>query len=231
MQLPLDVLLRDDATFANFYAGDNDTLINFLDMDQKRSGIDIEQFIFIYGQNGVGCTHLLQAACNQVDRRIGRSIYLSMSELVNYSPQLLDGIERLHLVCIDDIGKIAGLPDWEEAVFDLFNRLHDSHTRLLIAADGLPKVLGIKLPDLISRLSWGLTFQVRSLNDDNKVAALKLRAHMRGLDLSEEVARYILYRSSRDMGSLFQILNKLDEASLSAKRKLTIPFVKEVMIW
>lgn len=231
MQLPLDIVLRDDATFANFYAGSNNTLLNLLDIDQKRSGVDREQFIFIYGQNGVGCTHLLQAACNQVDHCIGRSIYLPMSELVNYSPQLLEGIERLQLVCIDDIGKVAGLPKWEEAVFNLFNRLHDSQTRLLVAAYGLPKCLGIKLQDLVSRLSWGLTFQVHPLNDDDKVAALKLRAHMRGLDMSEEVSRYILYRSSREMGNLFKILHELDGASLRAKRKLTIPFVKEVMNW
>lgn len=230
VQLPLGVQLRDDATFANFYGETNDALVNLLDIDKKLR-TEPEQFIFIYGNTGVGCSHLLQAACNQIDRRTGGSIYLPMSELVHYSPQLVEGIERLRLVCIDDIANIAGIPEWEEAIFDLFNRLRDSNTRLLVAANNLPKSLGIKLPDLVSRLSWGLIFQVQALNDSDKLAALQLRAHIRGLDMSEEVARYIIYRSSRDMGSLFQILHKLDEASLRAKRKLTIPFIKEAMAW
>ncbi|MGI9275963.1 MAG: DnaA regulatory inactivator Hda [Endozoicomonas sp.] len=231
VQLPLSVQLRDDATFANYFSGQNAALINLLDMDRQVPGMDIEQFIFLYGSTGVGCSHLLQAACHQVDSRQGRSIYLPMEELIHYPSKLLEGMERLQLVCIDDVGAAAGIAEWEEALFDLFNRLRDSQTRLLVAADCPPKALKIQLPDLVSRLSWGLVFQVQPLTDQEKVAALQLRAHLRGLDMSEDVARYIIYRSNRDMGHLFKVLQKLDSASLRAKRKLTIPFVKQVMSW
>lgn len=231
VQLPLSVQLRDDATFANYFSGGNETLVNLLDMERDVPGMDSEQFVFLYGARGVGCSHLLQAACHQVDRRHGRSIYLPMKELVHYSPKLLEGMERLQLVCLDDIGEVAGVHEWEEALFDLFNRLRDSHTRFLVAADNPPRALGIELQDLVSRLGWGLVFQVHPLNDREKVGALQLRAHLRGLDLSEEVARFIIHRGSRDMGYLFRMLQKLDSASLRAKRKLTIPFVKEVMGW
>lgn len=229
VQLPLRVQLRDDATFANFYSGRNETLVNLLDMD--RAGVDCEQFVFLYGPHGVGCSHLLQAACHQVDRRGGRSIYLPMKELVYYFPNLLEGIERLQLVCLDDIDEVAGDPLWEEALFDLFNRLRDSKTRFLVAAGNPPRALGIQLPDLVSRLGWGVVFQVYPLVDSEKVAALKLRARHRGFDLSDEVARFIIHRGTRDMGNLFSLLHKLDSASLRAKRKLTIPFIKEVMRW
>ncbi len=229
VQLPLSVQLRDDATFANFYSGRNETLVNLLDMD--RAGVDREQFVFLYGPHGVGCSHLLQAACHQVDRQGGRSIYLPMKELVYYFPNLLEGIERLQLVCLDDIDEVAGDPLWEEALFDLFNRLRDSKTRFLVAAANPPRALGIQLPDLVSRLGWGLVFQVNPLADSEKVAALKLRARHRGFDLSDEVARFIIHRGTRDMGNLFSLLHKLDSASLRAKRKLTIPFIKEVMRW
>ena len=103
VQLPLSVQLRDDATFASFYRGGNEALVNLLDMD--RADMDCEQFIYLYGPHGAGCSHLLQAACHQVDRQKGRSIYLPMKELVDHSPKLLEGIERLQLVCLDDIGK------------------------------------------------------------------------------------------------------------------------------
>ncbi|WP_330926862.1 DnaA inactivator Hda [Candidatus Sororendozoicomonas aggregata] len=229
VQLPLGVQLRDDATFANFYSEPNAALVNLLNMEKPSA--EIEQFIYIYGTSGAGCSHLLQAACNQVNQGGGRSIYLPMSEMVYYSSSLLEGIERLQLVCVDNIDKISGIPEWEEAVFDLFNRLRDSNTRLLVAAEVPPRSLDIQLPDLVSRLTWGLVFQVHPLNDKDKVAALQLRAHMRGFDLSEEVARFIIYRNNRDTETLFQVLHKLDSASLRAKRKLTIPFVKEVMKW
>ena len=231
LQLPLGVQLRDDATFANFYSGQNETLVKLLSIDSTELDVEPEQFIFIYGSSGVGCSHLLQAACHQVDRLGGRSIYLPMKELVSYPPNLLEGIERLQLVCLDDVGEVAGVDDWEEALFDLFNRLRDSQTRLLVAADNPPKSLDIQLQDLVSRLSWGMVFQVHPLNDSDKLSALKLRARFRGFDLSDDVARFIIHRGSRDMGQLFAMLQKLDSASLRAKRKLTIPFVKDVMGW
>ncbi|MET4693745.1 DnaA regulatory inactivator Hda [Endozoicomonas lisbonensis] len=231
VQLPLSVQLRDDATFANFFSGQNAALVNMLDIDRQVPGIETEQFIYLYGSSGVGCSHLLQAACHQVDSRQGRSIYLPMNELVHYPSKLLEGMESLQLVCIDDINAAADIPEWEEALFDLFNRLRDANTRLLVAADCPPKALKIELPDLVSRLSWGVVFQVQPLTDKEKVAALQLRAHLRGLDMNEDVARFIIYRSNRDMGHLFRILQKLDSASLRAKRKLTIPFVKQVMSW
>lgn len=231
VQLPLSVQLRDDATFANYFSGQNAALVNMLDIDRQVPGIESEQFIYLYGSSGVGCSHLLQAACHQIDSRQGRSIYLPMGELVHYPSKLLEGMESLQLVCIDDIGSTAGIPEWEEALFDLFNRLREVGTRLLVAADCPPKALKIELPDLVSRLSWGVVFQVQPLTDKDKVAALQLRAHLRGLDMNEDVARFIIYRSNRDMGHLFRILQKLDSASLRAKRKLTIPFVKQVMSW
>ena len=231
MQLPLSVQLRDDATFANYYSGSNATLVNLLDMDRQVPGIESEQFIFLYGPRGVGCSHLLQAACHQMDSRNGRSIYLPMNELVHYPSQMLEGMERLQLVCVDDIDAVAGIDEWEEALFDLFNRLRESDIRFLVAANNPPKALGIELPDLVSRLGWGMVFQVQPLNDKDMVSALQLRANLRGLDMGDDVARFIIYRSTRDMEYLFRILQKLDSASLRAKRKLTIPFVKEVMGW
>lgn len=229
VQLPLGVQLRDDATFANYYSGQNETLVKMLDVEQSSPVIETEQFMFLYGASGVGCSHLLQAACHQVDRRGSRSIYLPMKELIHYSPQLLEGIEHLQLVCLDDIDEIAGIPDWEEAIFDLFNRLRDAHTRFLVAAHHGPKQLNIQLPDLVSRLSWGLVMGVHPLSESEQEGALKLRARLRGFDLSDDVARYIVHCGGGDMAYLFSLLQQLDSASLRAKRKITIPFIKEVV--
>ena len=144
---------------------------------------------------------------------------------------MLDNVEFCDLVCLDDLQAIAGLPDWEEALFHAFNRLRDSGKQLLIAADAAPRELGIKLPDLQSRLSLALVFQLHELSDDDKLRALQLRASRRGLQLPDDVGRFILARSVRSMTVLFDTLEQLDHASLQAQRKLTIPFLKEALGW
>ena len=231
LQLSLSVQLRDDATFENFYPGSNQAILGVLDLENNPEELAGDNAVFLYGTEGVGCSHLLQAACHKADELQLRSIYLPMDDVVSFTPRMLDGMEELNLVCIDNVQAAAGLREWEEALFDLYNRLRESGTRLLMAADTSPRNLNLSLPDLQSRLSWGLVFQVAPLTDDDKLKALQLRAHYRGLELSEEVGRYIIARSQREMTQLFGVLQKLDNAALRAKRRITIPFVKSVMSW
>jgi DnaA family protein len=114
----------------------------------------------------------------------------------------------------------------------LYNRLRDKpQCRLLVSADCAPRDLGSRLPDLVSRMGWGVSFHLLPLNDDEKIAALKLRAHARGIVLTDEVLRFIIHRASRDMVELFEHLQQLDTLSLAEKRRITIPFVKEALGW
>ncbi len=230
VQLPLGIRLRDDATFDNFVIGTNGTLVSLLDLRGEAPGRD-EQLFYVYGSEGAGASHLLQAACHQADQLSTSSVYLPLAQLSDYPVSVLEGLEALDLVCIDDLQQIAGAAEWEEAMFHLFNRLRDSGTRLLVAANCAPTHLGLELPDLLSRLGWGLVFQIAELDDEQKCSALILRARNRGLEMTEDLSRYILSRSPRSMGALFDVLEKLDSASLRDKRKLTLPFVKQVMGW
>jgi DnaA family protein len=124
---------------------------------------------------------------------------------------------------------IAGRPLWEEAFFYLYNRLHDAGKRLIVTANVLPKSLGLVLPDLVSRLSWGVVFQIQGLTDTEKLQVLTLRAQRRGMTLSEDVGKFILNHCPRHMATLSSAFEALDKASLAAQRKLTIPFVKTVL--
>jgi DnaA family protein len=152
-----------------------------------------------------------------------------MTECVGYGTEILDDIENCDLVALDDVQCIAGLAEWETALFHAFNRLRDAGKRLLIGAKASPRELGIELPDLQSRLNTALVFHLHELSDDEKLRALQLRASRRGLYLADEVGGYLLTHTGRSMDNLFSALEKLDEASLQAQRKLTIPFVKEVL--
>ncbi|MBR9881754.1 MAG: DnaA regulatory inactivator Hda [Gammaproteobacteria bacterium] len=227
-QLPLGVGLRDDATFDNYHPGANATLVECLSHQFDVNG---EPFLYLWGGDGVGRSHLLQAACHQASARDLRTLYLPLEELGHFPPLMLEDVERLDLVAIDDLDRVVGRKRWEEALFHAFNRLRDSGKRLLIAADRPPRQLDIKLADLASRLTWGMTFHLRQLSDEDRMQALKLRAHLRGMELPDEVARYILHRGARELSELFRSLEVLDNASLSAQRKLTIPFVKKALDW
>ena len=229
LQLPLSVQLRDEATFANYLPGSNQALCGLLYQTSRPSNLAPEQFIYIYGASGAGCTHLLQAVCYEAHQAGKRSIYLPMKEIIHHSLKLLEGIENLDLICIDDVHEVAGCPLWEEAIFHLYNRVKETGKCLLIAGNAAPRQLTLTLQDLASRLSWGITMQVHPLSDAEKRQALCLRARLRGLELSDVTARYIMHHGSRNMHYLFNILARLDSASLRAKRKLSIPFVKDVM--
>lgn len=228
-QLPLSVRLRSDARFDNFIAGGNELLLASL--QQLCSNPSSENIIYLYGAQGSGRSHLLQACCHQVELCGGSAIYLPAQELLALDPAMFESLEMFDLVCLDDIDQLLGLAHWEEALFHLYNRIRDLNRRLVIAAPDAPIHVGAELPDLRSRLQWGLVLPLLELDDSSKLVALSASATARGLSVSTEVLQFMLNHSSRNLASLMDQLEELDQASLRAKRKLTIPFVKQVLGW
>jgi DnaA family protein len=226
-QLPLSVELRDDSTLDSFYPGSN---LQVLEEIQHMAQGQGEQFVYLWGREGVGRSHLLQGACHLAARHGVAAVYLPLADLQQRNPvTLFDGLERVSLVCLDDIDVIAGNKPWEEILFYLFNRLRTANHRLLVAASCTPQSLSFSLADLQSRLAWGVTYQIHGLDEEELLAALQLRARQRGLELSKEVGTFLVRRFERSMPLLYSLLDKLDKASLAAQRRLTIPFVKEVL--
>jgi len=170
-----------------------------------------------------------QTACQKVSAAGATPAYLPLGQADEVSPEVLAGLEHLALVCIDDIQAIAARPEWEAALFHLYNRIRETATPLIMSGNAAPRAVDLKLADLSSRLSWGLVLQLHALNDEEKIAALTLRAKGRGIELPDDVARFLLRRCPRDMPGLFELLQRLDLASLAAQRRLTIPFVRELL--
>ena len=225
VQLPLPVALPDGASFANFVAGRNPEVV------QTLQGLvhSNEHFVYLWGAAGTGKTHLLHASCQHASEQHATAAYLPLAEADMISPSVLEGLEHLDLVCLDDVQAIAGRPEWEVGLLHLYNRIRDSNTRLQVTGNAAPAELGLMLRDFSSRLSWGLVFQLHPLDDDNKLRALQLRARSRGMDLPTEVGRYLLHHWPRAMPRLFELLQHLDTESLTHQRKLTIPFVRDLI--
>ncbi|RYZ90580.1 MAG: DnaA regulatory inactivator Hda, partial [Moraxellaceae bacterium] len=176
-QLSLGVSLNDDATFNNFYALPDTP--NAQVVAALRAQVDTanEAFIYLWGESGSGLTHLLQAACHQIQTLRKTFQYFPLRDLVGYAPEeLFSGLENLDFICLDGLDLVIDRPEWEMALFNLFNRVRDAGKLLLVSAVYGPRELNTKLPDLKSRLQWGLTFHVHTLSDEEKQHALQFRA-------------------------------------------------------
>jgi DnaA family protein len=244
-QLTFRLSLDDDATFRNFYCGTpeshNSQIVQTLENALQRwvkepsaaahSGTVLDEFIWVWGESSVGCSHLLQAVCHDAELLGVRAFYLDFSRNPALHPDVLSGLETMALVCLDSVDELAGRPDWELALFNFYNRMTDYQTPLLIGAHAAPQQLGFKLPDLTSRMQSSAQFHLQMISDDQKTLALKLRADRRGFELSDDVARYLVARSERSMTQLLKVLSLLDKQSLSSQRKVTIPLLKSVMGW
>ncbi|MGD9388125.1 MAG: DnaA regulatory inactivator Hda [Gammaproteobacteria bacterium] len=219
-QLPLPVRLRDFALFETFEPGPNGAVVAVL-----AAPVQAGPAVWVWGPAGSGKSHLLQAACAEH----ARAAYLPAADLRPGGPETLAGWEERELVCVDDVDLLLGERPWELALFGLFNALWERQACLVVSASSAPASAGFVLPDLASRLAWGGVFRLELLDDEGRIAALRRRARYRGLELPEDVARYLLRRLPRDMRALCGWLDRLDTASLAAGRRLTMPFVREVI--
>lgn len=225
-QLPLGLALRGNARFDSYHTGSNAEAVRTLQACATGSG---EQLVYIAGGTGLGKTHLLQAACHAAAQGQRSAMYLPLREAVSMTPTIFAGFEQTELVCLDDIDAIAGQADWEQGLFDFFNRLRDIGHTLLVTASVRADQSGFQLPDLVSRLGWGVTFVLKPLDDDALLTVMIDRARSRGLELTQDTASYILTRYPRELSSLLPLFEQLDRASLASQRRLTIPFVKSVL--
>lgn len=221
-QLPLAVRLRDTARLASFVPGHNREVVEIVAAGPHA----VPRVLWIWGRPGTGKTHLLQAACAAVAESGGSASYVDLSEAL---PGWLEGCDRLDLVCLDGLEAVAADADWNEALFRLHTLMQEGAARLYVTSTAPPASLEFRLPDLRSRLLAGSVHQLQELDAAGQADALRLRAARRGLELAPEGALYLVHRLPRDMHSLCAVLDRLDEASLAAQRRLTVPFLRAAL--
>ena len=206
-----------------FWPAGNETLLAFIDeLCSTLQGPGC----WISGAKGTGKSHLLQAICERVG---ADAAFLPMADLQATGPGVLDGMAARRVLCLDDVERAAGRPDWERALFRLYNdTLAQGHV-MVVSSVGPPRDCAFRLADLESRFTQLPAFRLSPLGDHDLKQALKLRARHRGLELPDEAARYLLTRQRRDMAYLYALLDRLDAEALAAQRRLTVPFVKSII--
>ncbi|MEF3193139.1 MAG: DnaA regulatory inactivator Hda [Halothiobacillaceae bacterium] len=223
-QQVLDFGLAPSYTLEQFLPGANGVAAGLVAQQAEGRG---ELQLYLWGARGCGKTHLLQAACQHAGEHGLPAAYIALPDAPH--PGVLEGLERLGLVTLDDVQAVMGQAVWEEALFDLINRLREHTVPLLLAADRPPSALPVALPDLASRLGWGPILRLEGLDDAAKLELLRRRAVERGLILPDEVGRYLLDHLPRDLPSLLEGLERLDRASMELHRKLSLALAREVL--
>ncbi|HWX66831.1 MAG TPA: DnaA regulatory inactivator Hda [Rhodanobacter sp.] len=224
-QLPLALRWPRRQRFEHFHAGVNAVALAAVQALALQSDAP---WVYLHGPNGSGKSHLLIAACHAASTT-GRTVqYLPLASLGDRAAAIR-GVAGSELLALDDLQAIAGDRDAEHALFDLYNRAKAESSALLFAADATTTQLALGLPDLRSRLGACTQFALKPLDDAERREVLKSQAALRGIQLDDAVLDWLFARYARDLGALLDLLDKLDQASLAARRRITVPFLREFL--
>jgi DnaA family protein len=177
----------------------------------------------------VGKTHLALAACAAAEAAGRRATYLPLHAATGRLRDALEALDAADLAALDGLDAIAGNRDDEVALFDFHNRARAAGISLLYAGRAAPDALALALPDLRSRLSQCARIALSPLDDEGRREVLRERARRRGLVIDEAALEWLLRRVGRDLAGLTRLLDRLDQASLAAQRRLTVPFLRQVL--
>jgi DnaA family protein len=216
-QLLLDLRPKQAPTLDNFVAGANAELLARL---RGLSDADSFDAVFLWGQPGSGKSHLLAATARLADRR--RAVtHLQAGEVGEEIPAPPGG-----LVVIEDVEQLS--EGAQIALFRLFNAARVVGLAILLSGAAAPAQLQLR-EDLRTRIGQGLIFEVKPLTDEEKSAALRRHALLRGMRMDDGLVDYLLRHGRRDLPSLMAVLDGLDRATLEKKRHATLPLLREVM--
>lgn len=201
-QLALDLIQPLEPSLDNFVPGANAEALAALRATAAGAG---PSFIYLWGAQGCGRTHLLHAMV---------------------APPLTDVFNPAQsLYAVDDVDQLDAAG--EQRLFNLANEVRAASGTTLIAAGNAPPAQLALRPDVRTRLAWGLVYQVHPLSDADKAQALATHAASRGIALSPEVVAFMLNHMPRDMRTQIAVLDALDAAALAAKRTITVPLMRE----
>ncbi len=213
-QLVLDLALPEPEPFTDFAPGENAELL--FQLGEWAAPVPHVRFIYLWGDAGAGKSHLLAAAARRSHALLIDASRERLPEDVDPDVQLaVDNVEALDR-------------EGQERLFAHFNTLRAGSGGLL-ASGSLPPMLLPILPDLATRLGWGLVYQLRPLSDTDKAAALQARARQLGFELAGEQADYLLRHAPRDLATLYALLAQANELALSKRKAVTIGLLREIL--
>lgn len=223
-QLPLALRYPPDQRLETFVSAPEGSVAQLRALAQPTGAA-----VYLQGVEGVGKTHLALAACAAAEACGCRAGYLPLHAARGRLSEALLALEGNGLAALDGLDAIAGNRADEMALFDFHNRARGAGVALLYTAQAAPSQLPLELPDLRSRLSQCARIMLAPLDDAGRREVLRERAQRRGLAMDTAAYDWLLRRVGRDLAGLTALLDRLDRASLAAKRRITVPFLRELL--
>lgn len=209
-QLLLDIRPPAQPDLARFVAGRNVELM--VQLQAMLDGTATERMVYVWGEPGSGKSYLLAAWAHACQAR-GLTVDFTGQQAAQ--AVIADQVETWNVV-------------QQHAGFAAFNRVREAGALWLAAGNAAPAELPV-MPELQTRLGWGLVFQLHGLDDAEKRAALSQHAETLGFRLVPQVADYLLSHTTRDMQSLLRVLEALDRFSLETRRPITLPLLRQLL--
>lgn len=224
-QLPLALRYPQDQRLESFIGAPDGALAQLRAIAVGAS----RDWVYLEGAGGTGKTHQALAMCSSAEQAGRLPTYVPVPAVAGRLGAVLEGLEQRDLVALDGLDAIAGQRDEEVAVFDFHNRARAAGVTVLYTAQKAPDALGLVLPDLRSRLAQCVRVVLQPLDEEGRAAVLRERALRRGLALDEAALEWLLSHTGRELGGLITLLDWLDRESLAAKRRITVPFLRQVL--
>jgi chromosomal replication initiator protein len=232
-----EVKLHPDYTFANFVVGPCNRLAHAGCVAVSRSPGNTYNPLFLYGSSGLGKTHLLHAVCSETRQQYSKmSIQmLSSEEFVN---RFISAIEQgnlggfqkqfrsVDMLVIDDIQFLSEREQSQEEFFHTFNSLYQTGRQIILSADRSPSEIPSLEDRLISRFNWGLVTRIDVPSHDTKVAIVQKKAHLRGIEISEQIADYIARKANSNIRELEGALTTIYALSTTTGQPITLELAK-----
>ncbi|MDV3467883.1 DnaA regulatory inactivator Hda [Stenotrophomonas sp. C3(2023)] len=224
-QLPLALRYPQDQRLESFIGAPDGALAQLRAIAVGAS----QDWVYLEGAAGTGKTHQALATCSSAEQAGRLPTYVPVPAVAGRLQAVLEGLEHRDLVALDGLDAIAGSRDDEVALFDFHNRARAAGATVLYTAQHAPAELGLRLPDLQSRLGQCVRVVLQPLDEEGRAAVLRERAQRRGLAIDEPAVEWLLSHTGRELGGLITLLDWLDRESLAAKRRITVPFLRQVL--
>jgi chromosomal replication initiator protein len=235
-----DTRLNPNYTFETFVTGDSNRFAHAAAFAAAEAPGKAYNPLFIYGDSGLGKTHLLHAighyALSLYPRIKVR--YVSSEEFTNdfinaigsnRSSAFQEVYRDIDLLLIDDIQFLQGKDQTQEAFFHTFNTLHNHNKQVVITSDLEPKLLTGFEDRMLSRFEWGLKTDIQAPALETRIAILRKKAERDRVTISDEILEYVAARVSSNIRELEGTLIRITAFAGLQRQKVDMPLVQSIL--
>ena len=219
-------------TFDNFIVGGSNKFAHAACTAVANNPGEVYNPLFIYGQSGLGKTHLMYAVTNEIWRRNPEKkiIYVTCEEFTN---ELIESISkkstsafrekyrRADVLLIDDVQFIGGKESTQEEFFHTFNELFDNHKQIILTSDRPPKEINLLADRLKNRFEWGLLADIQPPDMELRSAIIMKKAEAMGISLTPDVVEYLSDKLKSNIRQIEGSLKRLGATSLISGESIT----------